>query len=130
MDHKSPHHSVHRIVLPSGRNIEVVRFHDSDALAPRSLHICPECSSELVQPVAWAEAPGGRWELLLRCPDCEWSEEGIYGRNEVEELEERFDEGLDEMLSDLQRLTQANMADEIDRFTAALEADVILPEDF
>jgi hypothetical protein len=34
------------------------------------------------------------------------------------------------MLSDLQRLTKANMAEEIDRFLAALQADLILPEDF
>ena len=34
------------------------------------------------------------------------------------------------MLADLQRLAQANMADEIDRFISALRADLILPEDF
>ena len=34
------------------------------------------------------------------------------------------------MLSDLRRLTQANMAEEIERFAAALDADLILPEDF
>ena len=34
------------------------------------------------------------------------------------------------MLADLQRLTQANMAEEIERFVAALDADLILPEDF
>jgi hypothetical protein len=34
------------------------------------------------------------------------------------------------MLRDLQRLTQANMADEIERFTLALDGDHILPEDF
>ena len=34
------------------------------------------------------------------------------------------------MLSDLRRLTQANMSEDIDRFVAALRADLILPEDF
>ena len=34
------------------------------------------------------------------------------------------------MLADLKRLTQANMAEEIDRFIGALNADLILPEDF
>jgi hypothetical protein len=34
------------------------------------------------------------------------------------------------MLRDLQRLTQANMADQIERFAQALHADHILPEDF
>jgi hypothetical protein len=34
------------------------------------------------------------------------------------------------MLADLRRLTQANMAEEIERFTSALQSDLILPEDF
>ncbi len=34
------------------------------------------------------------------------------------------------MLSDLRRLTQSNMAEEIERFTAALQDDLVLPEDF
>ena len=34
------------------------------------------------------------------------------------------------MLTDLRRLTQANMTEEIERFAAALNADLILPEDF
>jgi hypothetical protein len=41
-----------------------------------------------------------------------------------------MDEGLTAMITDLHRLTQANMAADIDRFVAALQADVILPEDF
>jgi hypothetical protein len=123
-------HSVRRIVLPSGRSIEVVRFHDVDEKAPRGLHICPECDSHLVQPIAWSEAGEDRWDLLLCCPNCHWTVEGLYTEQEVHELEERLDEGLAEMLRDLQRLTQANMADQIDRFVAALHADMILPEDF
>ena len=38
---------------------------------------------------------------------------------QVEELEDQLDEGLAELLGDLQRLTQANMADEVDRFSRA-----------
>ena len=34
------------------------------------------------------------------------------------------------MLRDLQRLTHANMTDQIDRFAARSNADLILPEDF
>jgi hypothetical protein len=127
----SPNHSVHRIVLPSGRKIEVVRFHDRPGETEHApLHICPDCQCELVQPIAWTEASEDHWELLLRCPNCDWSAEGVYPQAAVEELEERLDEGLADMLSDLQRLTQANMAEEIDRFLAALQADLILPEDF
>jgi hypothetical protein len=129
-DH-STNHSVHRIVLPSGRKIEVVRFGEEPTeVKTGPLHICPECQSPLVQPVDWAEAGNDNWELSLRCPNCDWSTDGVYNQAAVEELEEHLDDGLADMLSDLQRLTKANMAEEIDRFLAALQADLILPEDF
>jgi hypothetical protein len=129
MEHNPDSHSVRRIVLPSGRSIEVVRF----ALEPapgHQLHVCPDCESDLVQPVQWGEATGGFWELSLSCPNCDWYTEGVFDQDQVDDLEERLDEGLAEMLSDLRRLTQANMAEEIDRFAQALESELILPEDF
>jgi hypothetical protein len=117
--------SVRRIVLPS-----VVRVNDHEHVAHRGLHVCPDCSSELVQPVDWSEAPEECWTLVLNCPNCDWYTEGLYTQDQVRELEDRLDEGLADMLRDLQRLTQANMADQIDRFITALNADQILPEDF
>ena len=130
MNQNPERHSVRRIILPSGKSIEVVRFYDRDQTPETGLHMCPDCSSELVQPVSWAEAEGQRWELTLECPNCGWLEDGIYEREQVDKLEEKLDDGLAEMLGDLQRLTQSNMADDIDRFIAALDADLILPEDF
>lgn len=127
---QDPKHTIRRIVLPSGKSIEVVRFDEHRAPATGGLHVCPDCGSELVQPVAWAEASPDRWELELSCPNCGWGEEGVYTQQEVEALEERLDTGLADMLDDLQRLAQANMADQIDRFIAALDSDHILPEDF
>jgi hypothetical protein len=124
-------HSVRRIVLPSGRTIDVVRFGGPEPPAPPSgLHVCPQCSCELVQPVSWSEAANGQWELTLRCPNCWWSADGLYGEKEVHALEDQLDMGLEDMLEDLQRLTQANMADQAERFATALQADQILPEDF
>lgn len=124
-------HSVHRIVLPSGRKIEVVRFHENAAQrAYRPLHICRDCSAPLVQPLSWAESEGDQWELELHCPNCGWNTTGVYNQAEVEELEDRLEEGLSEMLADLHRLAQANMTEEVERFIAALDAGVILPEDF
>jgi hypothetical protein len=125
----SQQHSVRRIVLPSGRCIEVVRFHE-DERAPRELHVCVACQSQLVQPIDWGEAGEGRWELTLECPNCGWAEAGAFDQEQIERLEEHLDDGLAEMLDDLQRLTQANITDELDRFASALQADLILPEDF
>jgi len=130
MKEHSHQHSVRRIVLPSGRTIEVVRFREAETEVPRGLHICPMCDSELVQPVAWCEASERRWDLVLSCPNCHWSTEGVFGEDEVHALEEKLDQGLADMIRDLQRLTQANMADSVERFTAALKSDQILPEDF
>ena len=129
MNPEQQHPSVRRIVLPSGRRIEVVRFGDQSHVV-RGLHVCPECNSELVQPIDWSEAPDDRWNLALSCPNCDWYAEGLYTQDQVRELEDRLDEGLADMLRDLQRLAQANMADQIDRFVSALHADQVLPEDF
>ena len=122
-------HAVQKIVLPSGRTIEVVRFSEP-CRQVRQLHICPECDCDLVQPVAWSAQPAARWSLTLQCPNCGWSEEGMFDREQVESLEDRLDEGLCRMISDLQRLVQANMTEDVDRFVAALRCDYILPEDF
>jgi hypothetical protein len=131
LEERAHHHSVHRIVLPSGRKIEVVRFHDdATELACRPLHICMECHAPLVQPFSWSEMDDEHWELALLCPNCGWTTSGIYSQSEVEKLEDRLEEGLSEMLADLHRLAQANMSDEIDRFSSALQANGILPEDF
>lgn len=109
----------------------MVRFHeDGTQLAPSPLHICPECDSHLVQPLSWSATDDERWELSLSCPNCTWSNEDTYSHAQVEDLEERLEQGLTDMLDDLQRLAQANMAEEVERFVAALEADLILPEDF
>jgi ribosomal protein S27E len=125
------HHSVRRIVLPSGRSIEVVRFDEEvEAHATTGIHICPSCGSELVQPVDWGESSDDRWELTLHCPNCDWTTQGVYDHEQVMALEEELDEGISAILRDLKRLSNANIADEIDRFVAALAVDLILPEDF
>jgi hypothetical protein len=130
MNQNPQRHSVRRIVLPSGRSIQVVRFHNAAPPEPAGLHLCPTCDSDLVQPLSWAEAADDQWELTLECPNCGWTEEEVYDRAQVEALEERLDDGLAMMLGDLQRLAKANMAYEIERFSAALQRDLILPEDF
>jgi hypothetical protein len=130
MNQNPNRHSVRRIVLPSGRAIEVVRFHDEPDTATADLHVCQQCDSELVQPIAWGEAGDDKWELTLSCPNCWWGTGGVYTHEQVERFEETLDDGLTAILRDLKRLTHANMADQVDRFVAALQADLILPEDF
>jgi len=80
--------------------------------------------------VKWGESVQGFWELTLQCPNCGWDDQGIFDREEVDLLEERLDHGLAQIMWDLRRLAEANMAEDIERFVSALNADLILPEDF
>ena len=132
-------HYVRRVVLPSGREIEVVYFDAQAApadVAPivtnpaTRLHECPECDRTLVYPVEWEEASPTQWEVLLRCPNCEWSDLGIYAQAVVDRFDEELDRGTEALVDDLMRLQQANMEDEIERFTSALASDAIWPMDF
>jgi hypothetical protein len=126
---QNPDHSIRRIVLPSGMAIEVVDLGTSQ-LGQHELHVCPSCASDLVQPVGWSEAADDKWELTLHCPNCDWLAEGLFDERQVYGLEDKLEEGLVAMLNDLRRMTQANMAEEVDRFVVAMNSDLILPEDF
>jgi hypothetical protein len=126
---------VRRVVLPSGRSIEVVYF--ESAPLPRipvepieDLHVCPDCDRGLVYPVEWEEVSATHWEVLLRCPNCEWGELGVFDQVTVDRFDEELDLGTEALLRDLHRLTKANMEEETDRFASALASDLILPEDF
>ena len=132
-------HHVKRVVLPSGKTIEVVYFKDpvnEASGAPvvaepeQDLHVCGACGSELVYPTVWEEAGPRCWRVELRCPECETTREGVFTQTTVDAFDEELEAGNDALTADLRRLCRANMAEDIDRFAAALEADAICPEDF
>jgi hypothetical protein len=137
----SQHNSnyVRRVVLPSGRAIEVVYFENQTAAdaplvparrEPLDLHVCPECDKGLVYPVEWEEASSTHWEVELRCPNCEWDTVGLYDQNTVDRFDEELDRGTEALVRDLKRLTRANMEEEVERFSSALASDAIWPMDF
>lgn len=146
--HDEQAHFVKRVVLPSGKTIEVVYFREGDEpVAPveppfseapahppaeehQELHVCVECSSELVYPVEWEESGPENWSVLLHCPNCDVYREGVFSQDTVETFDEELDRGADSLARDYKRLMHANMADEIDRFVGALNAGAILAEDF
>jgi hypothetical protein len=152
---------VKRIVLPSGKTIEVLRSSEpyqrledrpeptlgrapepreeaadeipaaADAQACTSdPHLCPECDSELVYPVAWTAAGDDRWRVELRCPNCERAESAVLGTDVAERFDEELERGAEKQMGDLARLTEANMLADLERFAAALRVDAILPADF
>lgn len=138
MSRSADHRSVRRVVLPSGKTIEVLYFADDRGTVGRSapskavtgLHVCPSCASDLVSPVAWEEAGPAHWDVSLHCPNCDWLGSGVFDEELVERFDEELDRGTEALVRDLQRLMRANMEDEIDRFVTALTADQIWPMDF
>ncbi len=131
-------HSVRRVVLPSGKTIEIVYFSEAEeppGVQPspqrtHDLNVCPECVSGLVYPTMWEEAGDAHWTLQLRCPNCEWTDEGAFDTETVERLDQELDEGAQALVRDLRALTHANMEEELERFVRALDEDQILPMDF
>ncbi|HTA13481.1 MAG TPA: hypothetical protein VK781_01325 [Solirubrobacteraceae bacterium] len=95
-----------------------------------ALHICPGCAGELVHPLDWFEESPGRWRILMLCPDCDLQREGVFGQALVERFDDELDRATSSLLSDLKQITQANMAEEIERFSLALQLDLIGPSDF
>jgi hypothetical protein len=100
------------------------------ARSTEGMHVCPECSSNFVQPVNWFEQGEGSWHVELRCPECEWWGRGSYDQPDVDRFDEELDRGGQELIEDLRSLTRANMEDEASRFAEALASNSILPEDF
>jgi hypothetical protein len=120
VNHPADHRSPHRITPPTGQAVAV----------ETGLHVCPECCSGLVAPVAWEQAGPREWAVTLQCPNCEWWDADVFDEAAVERFDEELDRGTEALVRDLLRLTRANMEDDVERFVTALRADAILPEDF
>lgn len=157
MSDTSPHIR-HRVQMPDGKHVEVtyrdqrhVRqpahapesayapdsadefdpvFTTEPACPPQELHVCFNCAGELVYPLDWIEEGARHWRIVLRCPECEARREGVFEQSLVELLDDELDRGAGALLSDLKRLTHANMTDEVEFFVRALDADLITPSDF
>ncbi len=133
MSDTSPHIR-HHVQMPDGKQVEVVyrdHQHVTDLPhAPDPLHVCFNCAGEFVYPLDWLEEGTKHWRIVLRCPECEARREGVFEQAVVEHLDDELDRGAGALLSDLKRITHANMTDEVEFFVRALEADLITPNDF
>ena len=94
------------------------------------LEECPCCPSVLVYPVDWCEAPGARWHLELRCPNCEWRVRDFYDQDRVDRFDEVLNDATDHLIDALETATRENMTADVERFMAALNAGHIVPFDF
>jgi hypothetical protein len=92
-------------------------------------HVCRLCTLPLVQPED-TERTGRAWLVQLYCPSCGWSGVELLDEDQMEHLDEALDDGFAVLAAALARVTRANMQEYVARFTAALSAEAILPEDF
>jgi hypothetical protein len=138
---RSPDRDPQRIVLPSGKRVDVVRPADAAAasgsaargraaVAAGEPHLCPDCGCSLVYPIAWVAAPSERWSVDLRCPNCQRKGTVLLAQDVADRFDEELERGEEAMMTDLERLALVNMADDVDRFVAALGAGAIHPMDF
>ena len=132
-------HQVKTVVLPSGKTIEVVLFPEHRGVGPaahppaepaQDLRVCIGCGCGMVFPADWVEAGPENWSVVLCCPNCGHERSGVFAQHHVEHFDEQLEEGADALARDYRRLLRSNLAEEIDRFVVAIEADAILPEDF
>jgi len=138
---------IKRIVLPSGKTVEIVYYQAAGGepiiteareveaepkleLRVRQIELCTSCGGECVHPLDWVEVEDMRWELSVRCPDCDWESTDVYDQTEVERYDDLLNDATDTMIEELDRITRANMADLVERFRHALDNDGITPFDF
>jgi len=138
MSHSADPSSTRRVTLPTGQAIDVLFVEGGESAggpaaahpAETGLHVCRECASPLVTPVAWEQAGPREWAVTIQCPNCEWWDADVFDEELIERFDEELDRGTEALVRDLLRLVRANMEDDVERFVAALRADAILPEDF
>jgi hypothetical protein len=136
---------IKRIVLPSGKTVEIVYYQPADgepvaselieapatpSIEVRKIELCPSCTGDRVHPTDWTEVEDMRWQLALRCPDCEWRHTDVYLPDEVERYDDVLNDATDRLIEELDRVTRENMNEAIDRWRDALDSDGIMPSDF
>jgi len=97
--------NVKRIVLPSGKTIEVVSFEEvaeqlaspaaeeaieQTAAPAEGLHVCMDCDSKLVYPTDWEEEGPDKWYVDLHCPNCDWTGGGVFDQDILDEFDEEL----------------------------------------
>src|SRR5215212_8834228 len=123
MHHPADHRSTRRVTLAPGQAAEVLLSEDGTAATGATpsasvetgLHVCPECASQLVAPVAWEQAGPREWAVTIQCPNCEWWDADVFEEDAVERFDEELDRGTEALVRDLLRLMRANMEDDVHR---------------
>ena len=95
------------------------------------LETCVACGRDFVVPVALLDlVDEGLYLLALHCKNCDRLSTGVHEDAELEALEHANEAAEAEMHAALEIVSIARFIDDLDGFTRALEAGVVLPEDF
>jgi len=125
----TPAHEVERRI-----RVEILDFDGTPvrkSVATEGLHVCPACEGSFVVPGEVYEIVGqDRCRLELRCVNCGWEDSAEHSDVELESLDRELDRGYADLLWALEVLWIGNEEEAIARFSRALDADAILPEDF
>jgi hypothetical protein len=95
------------------------------------LQTCPACRRPFVVPAAVVDVVGhDRYVVELTCTNCPWSEVAVHEEAALEDLDRRLERSVAAMQAAAEIVEIAAELERIDRFAAALRADLVLPEDF
>jgi hypothetical protein len=102
-----------------------------DHRTSQGLEMCEVCCRPFVVPVDLLElVDEGLYLLALHCKNCDRLSTGVHEDAELEALEKANERAEAEMHSALEILSVARFIDEVGDFSRALEAGMVLPEDF
>ncbi|MBI5311071.1 MAG: hypothetical protein HZB14_08645 [Actinobacteria bacterium] len=92
--------------------------------------ICPQCYSDLVQPMDACAQQDGSVLLTLRCPECHHRTTAAYSWEAARKFGRTFAAAKAQLRATHADLAKENFRDELDCFVLALASDLIGPDDF
>jgi hypothetical protein len=97
----------------------------------QGLEVCIACHRPFVVPVTLLDlVDEGLYLLALHCKNCDRLSTGVHEDAELELLERRDALTASRMEAAVEIIDVARFLDDLDSFTRALQADLVLPEDF
>jgi hypothetical protein len=109
---------------------------ESWPLDQEDMHICPResCGAEMIQPVDYEKAADTgtyeRWVMRLYCGECETFFKGVFNERQIDRFDARIEKYEKVLKNELLTLEADSMHAWGEIFTAALDADLVDPEDF
>ncbi len=96
----------------------------------QGLGICKRCKSDFVNPVSSHELGETDWWIRLRCGECGFVREAEVTDQEAQRFEHELDRGVKQIAAEFARLDRKRMIADSATIAAALERDLIDPDDF